>query len=1003
MYRPTTKNEWWFCGTLLTQLLLVVILEIFILVQWKSWVQPNIIQIAPSYVIPVGMGIVVFACIYEVGLSLDAIHHKNNISLLAICLTNVCIVVYAVLQYIKMRDVTYSLQGAADGMGNPLVDWSRDIWPSMQPAEVTIQAILAATSLVIIPAAYRLHTDYAWAIYKCIHGSPELRLRYLAYEIYLVLIKFDFFFLTGFIIQYDLIDVHFMEPEYSLTMALIPAALVVMVAGIYCVKSGLKVALMVVIACYLGSIAYLLSRIVVLCGNSLRGRTAGREMMLFFAAVALVLIVLTVGCAVQCILNLNYGLKVAPVDSQGPQSSHAFQTLAAPMSPSLGGALARMSIDAKVLGRSVVTDDRLLDSSGVCPELSPIDYPRWDPRTYATYRASYSLDHAYRMNTLATTIRLRLNDTDVSCIAANITPYIGSTASRVLKGIPLLVMILTGVINGALMICRIRGRRIFRYELANASRDPAESYFPGMGDCLQYIQFIFLTGCLTLSYPGFFRASVGELAWSSLVLKNWPVTHQFIYPGVQDNIYAVNATYGFEEMAQYLGATTMSDLWTNAVVNLALLILGVVVTAQIMWLIKWAWQLFPTRGSTLMIDLPREFLAHLEHTGWSVARILLNYFLHPIVALSLYQTRLATWFPVYRTFLAVSFVAALAASLAFIVRYLAKDDRQNTFFNKGSYPRNSSQDWLSDALYMVPFLRGLAIGALQSSGLGQILVLISCEMFILACLLWNWREQRAWRHACFATARLVIIGMSCAFLPRAGVREGNKALVGYFIISLHAAVLFAGFIVDCVYELVRFVLSKMGIIDPRPADLDHHSDKAPVFGIGQLSRRSTRRMSFARLPALNPAEISVPYTQRPSTPRRPSFLGDLPTRDEYSSFFRAPRSETTSIRSAWSVVSPSSPSQSESESRGSSMESVELEALDLESKSSENVDYTYREADQYYGRPPTSAPAIQNTVQSQGESSNQGKEEKKRGPWRWKRKQKQKGFEVIRPKRTVAH
>ncbi|QMW26926.1 hypothetical protein G4B84_002215 [Aspergillus flavus NRRL3357] len=335
MYRPTTKNEWWFCGTLLLQALLVIILEIFILVQWQSWVNPNIIQITPSYVVPVGMGIVVFACIYEVILSINAIHHNNNISLLAVCLTNVCIVVYAVMQYIKMREVTDSLQGTADGMGNPLVDWSRDIWPSMRPAEFAIPAVLTISSLVIIPAAYRLHKDYAWAIYKRIHGSPELRLRYLAYEIYLVLIKFDFFFLTGFIIQYDLIDVHFAEPEYSLTMALIPASLLVMVAGIYCVKSGLRVAMMVVIVCFLGSIAYLLSRIVVLCGNSQRAHTVGREMMLFFAVVALVLIVMTVGCAVQCIFNLSYGLQVGRPDSRWPQSSHAFQTLDAPMSPSI--------------------------------------------------------------------------------------------------------------------------------------------------------------------------------------------------------------------------------------------------------------------------------------------------------------------------------------------------------------------------------------------------------------------------------------------------------------------------------------------------------------------------------------------------------------------------------------------------------------------------------------------------------------------------------------------
>lgn len=40
----------------------------------------------------------------------------------------------------------------------------------------------------------------------------------------------------GFIILYDLVDVHFEEPEYSLTLALIPAALLVMTVGTYFVR-----------------------------------------------------------------------------------------------------------------------------------------------------------------------------------------------------------------------------------------------------------------------------------------------------------------------------------------------------------------------------------------------------------------------------------------------------------------------------------------------------------------------------------------------------------------------------------------------------------------------------------------------------------------------------------------------------------------------------------------------------------------------------------------------
>ncbi|KAF7591071.1 hypothetical protein BBP40_002033, partial [Aspergillus hancockii] len=843
MSGPTTRNEWWFCGTLFIQALLVISLEVYILVEWLGWVNSNVTQVTISYIVPIGMGIVVFACVYEAMLSLDAIHHKNNISLVAICVTNTCIVVYSALQYTKMRGATHSLQYAHDIYNHPLADPSTDIWKWMRPAELAVPIILGLGSLTIIPAAYRLHKEYAWAIYKCIHGSADMRWRYLAYEIYLVLIRFDVFFLIGFIVQYNLVDVHYEEPEYSLTMAIIPAAILVMIFGIYCVKSELKLGMTFVIFCFFALIAYLLSRIVILCGKTNRANTPGKEMMLLFASVTLVL---TVPLSLRGYLTpKDDNTTTLSLTLSGDFESHNCDAL--------GGANANVTFDAKVLGRSVVNDDHQLSFKGTCPEHSPLEYPRSDPRTYATYRVSYALKHPYRMSTLATTIRLRLNDSDISCIATNITPYVGSVASGVLKGVPLVIMVLTGVITGALRTCRIRGRSIFRYELAEARPDPAASHFPGMRDCLQYIQFIFLTGCLSLSYPGFFRASTGELAWSSLILKNWPVTHHFTYPGVEDNIYEFNATYGLEEMSHFLGATVLSDLWTNAVVNLALIVLGAIVTLQLVWAIRWTWKLFPSRSSLRVIDLRTEFVSHMHHTGWSIARIILDYFLHPIVTFSLYQPLIAKWFPVYRTLLAVVFVSSLAASMAYIVRYLTKNNRETNFFDKGSFPRRSSHDWLSDTLYGLPFLRGLAIGALQTSGLGQVLVLMACELFILACLLWNRQTKRIWRHACLSGVRLVVLAMSCAFLPRAGLEEGRKALVAYFIISLHTTVLFAGFIVDCLYDLFKFLLYKLGLFNPGPGDLGPQSHEAPVFGISQLSRRSTRRMSFARLPALNPA------------------------------------------------------------------------------------------------------------------------------------------------------
>lgn len=57
-----------------------------------------------------------------------------------------------------------------------------------------------------------------------------------AAQIYLVLLKFAPFFIISFILIYDLIDVHYQEPEFSLTMAIIPAALIHVGLAVYCVR-----------------------------------------------------------------------------------------------------------------------------------------------------------------------------------------------------------------------------------------------------------------------------------------------------------------------------------------------------------------------------------------------------------------------------------------------------------------------------------------------------------------------------------------------------------------------------------------------------------------------------------------------------------------------------------------------------------------------------------------------------------------------------------------------
>ncbi|KAL4982875.1 hypothetical protein BDW68DRAFT_170012 [Aspergillus falconensis] len=668
----------------------------------------------------------------------------------------------------------------------------------------------------------------------------------------------------------------------------------------------------------------------------------------------------------------------------------------------LNGASAVLTMDARMLGRSGISG-RPWEPKGRCPTLSPKGNPRYDPRTYAVYEASFDLDRPLRFSSLDTTIQLSLNNTNVACMRAHITPYIGPAASRALMGAPLAIMLLSGIVTGALKTYQKRRRSTFRYELGDDMQDPAESSMPGLSPCLHYLQFIFLTGCLTLSYPGFFRAAVSSLSWSSLIFKNWPVTHQFTYPGIEDGIYSINATYGLEEMAQYLGSTSTSDLWTNSIVNLALLMVGVIVTIQLAALYRWLRQLYPSQGIPCPAAyLQREIRTLLHRTGWSIARLVLDYFLHPLIALSLFQMNNARWFPVTHTSAGLIAVAILAGVLILVVRRLVKTNRQGIFFQPTSLPCGVGQShWGFYTLYGIPFVRGIAIGGLQLSGLAELVVLLGCEIWILTCGAWNWQTGFTWRHALLSTARLVTLAMSFAFLNEVGATERTKSIIAYCILSLHLTVLITGLGVDCVYEPLRYISYKFGLLDSAPNQLDR--TKAPVFGITQLSHRSTRRFSFAHLPALDSAAGEYPSSlhTRYSSSRRPVSPGPHPPYDS-KAFFRPPRSNAH-LSSQDGAVSPTYSPHGSDDTSESNMETIELAPLDNIYETINSTEYySQRESDQFYRPREREHTRLRGNPCTETETPSAGRGLKPSRLWRWeRRKPRERGFEVIRPRATV--
>ncbi|KAJ5462138.1 hypothetical protein N7530_010343 [Penicillium desertorum] len=328
MNTSRNTNEWIFGGLMAAQAIIILAIEIFILVEWQLWMRPQAIQIAPSYIVPIDAAIMCFACIYEFSLSIDAMRHKNNILLFAICVSNVFAMAFAAMQYPAMQGFCETMPKQRAMHDIPLVDISRNIWPQIRGPQFAVPIFIGLCTLGIWGLAFQLHKQYAWSIYRSVQGDSRIRARLLAYEIYVVFVKLGAFFIVCFVLQYGLIDVHFIEPEFGLTMSIPPALTVVIVLGVYFIRREHKPLMILAIVCHLAIIAYLISRIVVLFGNSHLAQTSTKNMTVLFAIASLILTFLSLACGIRCFVNFGYGLK--PILAGKPHSvraSYDFHTI----------------------------------------------------------------------------------------------------------------------------------------------------------------------------------------------------------------------------------------------------------------------------------------------------------------------------------------------------------------------------------------------------------------------------------------------------------------------------------------------------------------------------------------------------------------------------------------------------------------------------------------------------------------------------------------------------
>lgn len=283
--------------------------------------------------LPCYLALFILAEIFEFVMAFDALHLRNIVQLIGIFIFHGALIVFSALQIHETQVAIKSCSSSSACAHDPV-----QLWNKVEHFLIVAPCVIAASWFFLMFWIKQLFSEFGWVIFHVVGANPKLKSMYQFYQIFICLLKFDFFCFVGVTMQLLIVVLSTNSAEFGVTIAAIPVVLILLAGCTYAVKQEIKWLMSLCLVLMVAAMTYFLYKLVRFYEPSSEAQyVSTRATLTVFTVVAFLLLLTTFAIGIKCFHDFDKGLHESKTHDINKNSQH----LPSPRTP--GGMAERQS------------------------------------------------------------------------------------------------------------------------------------------------------------------------------------------------------------------------------------------------------------------------------------------------------------------------------------------------------------------------------------------------------------------------------------------------------------------------------------------------------------------------------------------------------------------------------------------------------------------------------------------------------------------------------------